>query len=722
MFNTARRKLLAAFSLMAALNAVLGVAGASGMSRALVYGIAALALAATAILAVLMDRSIARPIAFVSAESDRLREAALAGKLDTRGDAARAGAELAHVVDAMNETMEAFAKPIAVTRSYLERISKGDVPEKITDRFEGHFDDIRQSLNRCIESLGLLVTGMDSMTRDQKGGDYEAYMDAGRLVGVWRHLADTLNGNVKMMVDFILEFLGIFKAYSEGDFSITLRRLPGKQVIANQIFDLVKDNLQGLARDVTSITEAAVAGRLSARVDVTKHRGDFRGVVQGINDTLDAVISPLNLAARYMDQISKGQIPGKITEPWAGDFEAIKANLNTCVDAVNRLVADAGKLLEAAAGGQLSIRADASMHQGDFRKVIEGVNKTLDTIVAPVQDAAQVLARLADRDLRARVEGETRGDHARIKNAVNASAAALHDAMAQVAQAVDQVSSASTQIATSSHAVAAGASEQASSFEEVNSLLESASGTARHTADSAQQADGLARSARAAATDGSAAVEQMQGAMSRIKASAEGTSQIIRDINDIAFQTNLLALNAAVEAARAGDAGRGFAVVAEEVRSLALRAKEAASKTELLINQSVKEAAQGEVTAGQVASKLSEIAGGVSRVTDIVTEIATAAREQASNVVRVAAALGEMDKVTQQNAASAEESSSAASELSGQAEELAAMVASFQLDGRVSGSAGRGRTRTALPQAAQAGHPDLLAPRARTEATSSLRS
>jgi methyl-accepting chemotaxis protein len=201
----------------------------------------------------------------------------------------------------------------------------------------------------------------------------------------------------------------------------------------------------------------------------------------------------------------------------------------------------------------------------------------------------------------------------------------------------------------------------------------------KQSADNAQQANQLAAGARTAATEGASSMEQMQAAMGKIKASAEGTSQIIRDINDIAFQTNLLALNAAVEAARAGEAGRGFAVVAEEVRSLALRAKEAATKTEELIRQSVKEANEGEVTAKHVAGKLGEIVEGVGKVTDIVSEIAAAAKEQATGIEQVNKAIGEMDKVTQQNAASAEESSSAASELSGQAEELAAMVGAFRL-------------------------------------------
>jgi methyl-accepting chemotaxis protein len=122
----------------------------------------------------------------------------------------------------------------------------------------------------------------------------------------------------------------------------------------------------------------------------------------------------------------------------------------------------------------------------------------------------------------------------------------------------------------------------------------------------------------------------MTGAMAKIKASAVGTSQIFKDINEIAFQTNLLALNAAVEAAPAGEAGRGFAVVAEEVRSLALRSKEAANKTEELVRQSVNEAGAGDATA-----KFSEILSSVSKVTDIVTEISASSKEQAAGFKQI---------------------------------------------------------------------------------------
>jgi methyl-accepting chemotaxis protein len=293
------------------------------------------------------------------------------------------------------------------------------------------------------------------------------------------------------------------------------------------------------------------------------------------------------------------------------------------------------------------------------------------------------------------VVGTFQGDHARLKDSVNETARALHDAMAQVAEAAGQVTSASQQIASSSQAVASGASEQASALQETTSNLDTVLAVTRQASGHAEQANALARTARGAASDGAAAVDQMQAAMGKIRASAEGTSQIIRDINDIAFQTNLLALNAAVEAARAGEAGRGFAVVAEEVRSLALRAKEAAMKTEELIRQSVKQAGEGEVTARQMGAKLAEIVSGIGKVSDIVSEIAAAAKEQAAGIGQVSSSVGEMDKVTQQNAASAEESSSAASELSGQAEELASMVGTFQLEGQGLGRRPAGPRRQA---------------------------
>ena len=625
-----------------------------------------------------LGRKIGKTVDALGGEARKLREAVAQGKLEVRGDVTVVDGEFRPIIEGINETMDAFAKPIAVTADYVTRISRGDIPEKITDRYEGEFNGIKDALNRCIDSLSGLIGEMTRMSDEHDKGDIDAAVDVHRFEGAYRAMAQGVNDMVGAHVAVKRKAMAVFAEFGKGNFDATLEPLPGKKRFINDTVDRVRKNLKDLVGELDRMSSAHDAGDIDAAIEVERFNGAYRAMAEGVNKMVGGHIAVKKKAMACVAEFGHGNFEAPLER-----FPGKKAFINETIEQVRgnlkALIADADGLVQAALAGQLSTRADASKHQGDFRKIVDGVNKTLDAVMAPIAEAARVLEQLSQRDLRARVVGNYQGDHARIKESVNATGTALHDALAQVAQAVDQVSSASTQIAASSQAVASGASEQAASLEETTSSIESVSNMTKQAAENASQANLLAKTARTAATDGSSAVEQMQGAMGRIKASAEGTSQIIKDINDIAFQTNLLALNAAVEAARAGEAGRGFAVVAEEVRSLALRAKEAATKTEELIRQSVREAVQGEVTATQVAGKLGEIASGISKVSDIVAEIATGAQEQSTGIEQVGRAITEMDKVTQQNAASAEESSSAASELSGQAEELASMVAAFQL-------------------------------------------
>jgi methyl-accepting chemotaxis protein len=678
-------------------------AGHSAARRGLAAVVATVVLGAVLLsfFGVLLVRAINRTVARLTCEAALLRDAIAAGRLGARGDVAALDGEFRPVLEGMNEAMDAFEKPLRLTVEYVGRIGKGDIPARIEDEYQGDFGLIKKSLNDCIEAVNALLADAETLSSAGVEGRLSTRADASRHQGAFRNIIQGVNETLDAVVGPLTVAATCVDLIAKGE-------IPEKiEVPYRGDFEQLRRNLNtcidavnGLVADAKALSAGAVAGQLSIRADPDRHQGEFKAIVQGVNDTIEALVAPLRVSGEYLERISHGEIPPRRTAEVQGDIIPMQAGLNRCVDSLTALVADAERLARAAVEGELSARADLSRHEGAFRSTLEGVNRTLDAVIAPINDATGVLGRLAERDLRARVTSEYRGEHARIAASVNSTADALHDALAQVAHAAEQVSSAATQIATSSQAVASGASEQASSLEETTSSIQSVAGMTRQTAESAQQASLLAQTVKAAATDGASAVEQMQGAMVRIKASAEGTSQIIRDINDIAFQTNLLALNAAVEAARAGEAGRGFAVVAEEVRSLALRAKEAASKTEERIRQSVQEAGEGELAAAQVAARLAEIGGGVSKVTDIVAEIATAAREQSAGISLATGAVGEMDKVTQQNAASAEESSSAASELSGQAEELAAMVGAFQLRSQASHDPAAGRRRPASGQRA----------------------
>jgi len=231
----------------------------------------------------------------------------------------------------------------------------------------------------------------------------------------------------------------------------------------------------------------------------------------------------------------------------------------------------------------------------------------------------------------------------------------------------NQVAAAAGQVSTASQSLAQGSGEQAASIEETSSSLEEMASMTQRNAENAQKANDLAKQARQAADKGSADMQDMSLAMQAIKVSSDDIAKIIKTIDEIAFQTNILALNAAVEAARAGESGMGFAVVADEVRNLAQRSAQAAKETAVKIEAAISKSAQGVGISSKVAATLNEIVTKARQVDELAAEVANASREQTQGITQINTAVGQMDKVTQSNAASAEESAAAAEELNSQA-------------------------------------------------------
>ncbi|MDO9281449.1 MAG: Tar ligand binding domain-containing protein, partial [Methylotenera sp.] len=260
------------------------------------------------------------------ADATVLAKATLEGRLATRADASRHQGDFRKVVSGVNDTLDSVIGPLNVAANYVDRISKGDIPAKITDIYKGDFNTIKNNLNTCIDAVNSLVA------------------------------------------------------------------------------------------EAVSLENAAIDGRLATRADATKYQGDFRKVVEGVNNCLDAVINPLNVAAGYVEHFAKGNIPAKITDNYNGDFNIIKNNLNACVDALSLLVADANMLAQAAQDDRLDTRADATKHWGDYRKVVEGVNGTLDTVMqktaADAAEKAQEAQALSDavEETQTIIEGAKAGD------------------------------------------------------------------------------------------------------------------------------------------------------------------------------------------------------------------------------------------------------------------------------------------------------------------------
>ncbi len=347
--------------------------------------------------------------------------------------------------------------------------------------------------------------------------------------------------------------------------------------------------------------------------------------------------------------------------------------------AVKNVVNEVNKTAELLNGGNLSARADVGDATGDYKTLIDGLNSLIDNIMEPVNESMNCLEEMAKGDLTVSMKGEYKGDHAKMKNAMNMTTDSLNDILSQVSVGIDQVASGSQQVSESSQSLSQGATEQASSLEETSASIQEINSQTKQNAENASQASQLGSDARNIADSGNEKMKLMLEAISGINDSSDQISKIIKVIDEIAFQTNLLALNAAVEAARAGVHGKGFAVVAEEVRNLAQRSAKAAKETTELIEDSVKRVENGTTIATETAKALDEIVGGISKVTDLVNEIASASTEQSQGIEQINEALGQIDQVTQSNTANAEESASASEELSGQAEQLKQMISKFQL-------------------------------------------
>jgi len=300
---------------------------------------------------------------------------------------------------------------------------------------------------------------------------------------------------------------------------------------------------------------------------------------------------------------------------------------------------------------------------------------------AVVTELAGALNELATGNMEHRITTPLAPEYEELRTTYNTTVEGLGETLARVAASANSVHTGASEIRAASDDLALRTEQQAASLEETAAAMNQVTGVVKDTADSAAEVNRSIDEAHREATEGGAVVQRAVAAMGAIEKSAQEITQIINVIDGIAFQTNLLALNAGVEAARAGDAGKGFAVVANEVRALAQRSADAAKDIKALITTSAEQVGDGVTLVGETGTLLANIVARVGEISSLITNIAQSAETQAVSLQQVNSAVGEMDKMTQQNAAMVEESTAAARSLATEADELTNLVARFSTGG-----------------------------------------
>ncbi len=564
-------------------------------------------------------------------ESVKLTEAYAGGNLSYRADTSRLKGAHAVIIEHINEALGSLIAPLKTTAGYIEQIGMGEIPEKITEEYKGDFNDIKNSVNACVDGLDALIQG-NNILRQMSKNNYSETMD-GSYVGIYEKMRHSINNVITSVRDTI----EIVTDVSNGNLSrLDDLKAVGKRGDSDTLVpSLIRmlENVKSLVDETKAVSDAAEEGDARTRIDAEKFNGEFKNVVSGINKTLDVTWAPMIEAISVLNQIAEG-------------------NLNAAME---------------------------GNYRGDFTAIRDALNVTTANLRNYISDISNILSEIAEGNLDLAITADYNGDFVAIKDSLNLIIVTLNQVMGNIREAADQVSSGSRQVSDGSQTLSQGSTEQASSIEQLTSSISSIAAQTKQNAVNANQASELATDSRDHAVKGNDQMQEMLHSMTEINESSANISRIIKVIDDIAFQTNILALNAAVEAARAGQHGKGFAVVAEEVRNLAARSANAARETTELIEGSINKVQEGTKIANNTASALAEIVSAIEKAANLIKEIAEASNEQATGIAQVNKGVEQVSQVVQNNSATAEESAAASEELSSQAELLKEMIARFKL-------------------------------------------
>ncbi len=569
----------------------------------------------------------------IDQEMARMEKEHAEGNMNATIDVSRFKGAYRDMAQDINHMVALHVDILKKTSDSLERLGRGDFDAEL-ENLPGDLAVLNMSFDGLKTNVCTLISDMGQMTVEHSKGEVDVLLNVDKFDGDFKTVASEVNAMVSCHVQEKDKLVHVMDSLGRGDLTVELEPMPGKKAAMNKSVERIRGNLKGIVDSVNWVSAEHDKGNIDMTLRADMFKGQFSILAESVNKLVAGHVELNQKAMACVKAFGEGDFNAPLEK-----FPGKKAFINETVEQVrSNLIAlneDSQLLANAARQGEVLVRADVSRHHGDYRKIVQGMNDTLDMIVQPI---------------------------------VN------------VKTATDAINTAAKEIAQGNADLSRRTEEQASSLEKTASNMDVLANTVKQNAENAKQANQLANEASDVALKGGKAVNEVVNTMSAMNESARKIEDIITVIDSIAFQTNILALNAAVEAARAGEQGRGFAVVAGEVGNLAQRSSSAAKEIKELINDSVQKTAEGSKQVSAAGETMQDIVNSVKRVSDIISEITTASIEQSNGIATVNEAIITMDDVTQQNTALVEQAAAAAESLMDQANELANTVSVFNVD------------------------------------------
>ncbi|WKY43786.1 methyl-accepting chemotaxis protein [Eubacteriaceae bacterium ES2] len=563
-----------------------------------------------------------------------MRKATANGDLSHRGDVDAFAGEFKSCLGGINEIVDSLVTPLYESAHMIQQIGQGQIPPKMTGSHQGDFQRMQENFNACIDGLQALKQGdriLNQMScnqfSDRLSEDYH---------GIFGSIATAIN----LVQDKLVQVVEISDHLAKGQIKdiplLDELKATGPLCQADQLnpnLIMMMDNLEYLSCEIGNLTQNAKAGQLAYRGKSESFNGEYRQIISGINETLDAIVTPIESASLTLHQLAKGNLQVKMAGSYPGDYSIIQRDLNHTIDQLNTYIITISSLL-------------SEIGKGNLNLVVSGIDQ---------------------------------GDFIAIKRSIETIIQSLNQTLGEINAAVVQVNQGSHQISREAQSLASGAQRQTAAVESLSRFIVEMKRETIANANNANQANRLIDTVAESSQASDLLMTRLDDAMQAINLNTQHISEITSLINMIAFQTKILSLNAAIEAARAGQHGKGFSIVANEVRNLANRTSTAAQKIESLIGGSVAKVEAGNLIVNETSRHLKNIHDHISMAAVQIDQIAKSSDFRAQDMNEISLQIDEIKSVTQANAAASEESASASEELFSQAQFLEDMIRQFTL-------------------------------------------